>query len=190
MLPRTQYTIVLYKHTRNDNYNIESFKNKQSGSECGRSEREMAATEPVWDEEKLKRRYLRISKLILLFAIIYTLWIAIVIIGTFFMKLGISWASFTVEQWVLSAIALFVIFIIIELLFFVQLSTKKLKKKRPKKVITPAQFIKGKRVHTFTLPFGARGGIFSKTYITIDDRSVLNLRYQITAPNQLWGKKQ
>lgn len=150
----------------------------------------MVTAEPVWDEEKLKRKYLRFSKLTLLFTIIYAFWIAIVIIGTFFLKLGVTWASFTVEQWVLSAIALFVVFIIVELFFFLRLSIKKLKKKGPKKVSTPAKFIKGKQVHTFTIPFGAKGGIFSKTYITIDDRSVLNLRYQVTVPNELWGKKQ
>jgi hypothetical protein len=61
---------------------------------------------------------------------------------------------------------------------------------RKKKEVTPAQFIKGKRVHNFTIPTGAKGGIFSKTYIKIDDYSVLDLRYQITPPYELWGKKQ
>ena len=150
----------------------------------------MAAIEPTGNDEKLKRRYLRISKLILLFAVIYLLWIAIVILGTFQLALGVSWTTFTVEQWVLSAIALFVVFIIIELLFFVRLSMMTLKKKQKQEGTTTKQFIKGKRVHTFTLPLGAKGGIFSKTYIKINDSSVLNLRYQITAPHELWGKKE
>jgi len=150
----------------------------------------MAATEPAGNEEKQKRRYLRISKLILLFAVIYLLWIAIVILGTFQLALGVSWATFTVEQWVLSAIALFVVLIIIELLFFVRLSMTTLKKKRIKEGTTTEKFIKGKRVHTLTIPLGAKGGIFSKTYIKIDESSVLNLRYQITAPPELWGKKE
>jgi uncharacterized membrane protein YcjF (UPF0283 family) len=150
----------------------------------------MAATEPAGNEEKLKRRYLRISKLILLFAIIYVLWIAIVILGTFQLTLGVSWATFTVEQWVLSAIALFVVLIIIELLFFVRLSMMTHKKKQILEGTAAKQFIKGKRVHTFTIPLGSKGGIFSKTYIKIDESSVLNLRYQITAPHDLWGKKE
>jgi hypothetical protein len=150
----------------------------------------MATVEPGSSEERRQKRYLRISKLILLFAVIYSLWIAIVIIGTFQLALGVSWAAFTLEQWILSAIALFIIFIIIEILFVIHLSLKKPRKRETKKVATPAQFIKGKHVHTFTIPFDARGGIFSKTYIIIDDRSVLNLRYQITPPNELWGKKE
>jgi uncharacterized membrane protein YcjF (UPF0283 family) len=149
----------------------------------------MAATEPTANEEKLKRKYLRISKLILLFAMIYALWIAIVILGTFQLTLGVSWATFTVEQWVLSAIALFAVLIIIELLFFVRLSVMTPKKKRVKEGTTSEQFIKGKRVHIFTVPMDAKGGIFSKTYIKINESSVLNLRYQITAPQELWGKK-
>jgi len=149
----------------------------------------MATVEPTWDEEKLKRRYLRISKLILLFVMIYALWIAIVIMGTYLLGMGLNWAAFTVEQWVLSAIVFFVVFIVLELLFFLHLSMKK-QRARKKKEVTPAQFIKGKRVHNFTIPTGAKGGIFSKTYIKIDDYSVLDLRYQITPPYELWGKKQ
>lgn len=150
----------------------------------------MATVEPGSGEATRQQRYLRVSKLILLFAVIYSLWIAIVIIGTFQLALGVSWAAFTLEQWVLSAIALFVVFIIIELLFVIRLSLKRPRKRETKKAITPEQFIKGKHVHTLTIPFDAKGGIFSKTYITIDDSSVLNLRYQITPPNELWGKKE
>lgn len=149
----------------------------------------MVATESTGNEEKLKRRYLRISKLILLFAVIYAFWIAIVILGTFYLALGISWATFTVEEWVLSAIALFAVFIVIELLLFARLSMTTHTKKPAKEKATD-QFIKGKRVHTFTIPLEAKGGIFSKTYIKIDEASVLNLRYQITAPTELWGKKE
>jgi hypothetical protein len=147
----------------------------------------MAAIEPTRDDETLKRRYLRVSKLILLFAVIYALWVAIIITGTFFLGMGLSWAALTVEQWVLSAIVLFALFIILELLFFLHLQMKRPKKK---KKVTPAQFIKGKRVHSITIPAGAKGGIFSKTYIKIDENSVLNLRYQITPPHDLWGIKQ
>jgi uncharacterized membrane protein YcjF (UPF0283 family) len=150
----------------------------------------MAMVEPGLDEATRQKRYLRISKLILLFAVIYSLWIAMVIIGTFQLALGVSWAAFTLEQWVLSAIVLFALFIIIEIFFVIRLSLKRTQKRITRKVITPAQFIKGRQVHTFTLPFDAKGGIFSKTYIAIDDSSVLNLRYQITAPNELWGKQQ
>jgi uncharacterized membrane protein YcjF (UPF0283 family) len=150
----------------------------------------MAATESTANEETRKRRYLRFSKLILLFAMIYVLWIAIVIIGTFQLTLGVSWATFTVEQWVLSAIALFAFLIIIELLFFIRLSMTTYKKKKVQEGATSEQYIKGRRVHTFTVPLDAKGGIFSKTFIKIDESSVLNLRYQITAPPELWGKKE
>ncbi len=149
----------------------------------------MAATEPTGNEEKLKRRYLRISKLILLFAVIYALWIAIVILGTLQLSLGISWATFSMEEWVLSAIVLFAVFIVLELLLFVRLSMLT-RTKKAKESTAAEQFIKGKRVHTFTIPLNAKGGIFSKTYIKIDDASVLNLRYQITSPNELWGKRE
>jgi hypothetical protein len=36
----------------------------------------------------------------------------------------------------------------------------------------------------------AKGGIFSKTYIIIDEDRVLNIRYQMIPPNDLWGQQQ
>ena len=115
-------------------------------------------------------------------------WIAIFIIGTYFLGLGSNWAVLSIDSWILSSIILFAVFIGLELLFLFHYTASKrvhTQKEKPQML-----YLKGKRVHNYTLPFGAKGGIFSKTYIMIDDGSVLSLRYQMIPPNDLWGKKQ
>jgi len=47
-------------------------------------------------------------------------------------------------------------------------------------------FYKGKRLYTFTYPEGARGGVFSKTIIEIDDKTAVNIRCQVIRPQQIW----
>jgi hypothetical protein len=51
-------------------------------------------------------------------------------------------------------------------------------------------YIQGKQVHNYTVPLDAKGGIFSKTFILIDEDSILNVRYQMIPSDDLWGNKQ
>jgi hypothetical protein len=148
----------------------------------------MDTEEPIWDEEKQKHRYLKVSKFLFLITIIFCLWIAITIMGVYFLQLGNKWAAFTIEQWILSGIFLVSVVIGLEIVFllYFALSKKRHLQPEPEKEV----FVQGKKVHNFTLPIDAKGGIFSKTYILIDENSVLNLRYQMIPPHDLWGQHQ
>jgi len=149
----------------------------------------MAPTEPRLEEERQKQRLVKASKIFFFITVLYCLWIAIVIIGVYFLKLGNKWAILTMDQWILSAIALISIAIGLEvvLLLHFLLSQRKL---LPPKKKTQKEYVQGKEVHSFTIPIDAKGGIFSKTYILIDENRVLNLRYQMIPPNDLWGQQQ
>jgi membrane protein YdbS with pleckstrin-like domain len=144
----------------------------------------MAGDEPISKEEKLKNRYLKASKFLFLITMIYALWIAITILGAYFLKLGSRWAVFSIEQWILSGIIFISIVIVLEILFILHylLSTKKRLESEPEK----NQYIQGKKIHSYTLPADAKGGIFSKTFILINEENVLNLRYQMIPPHDLW----
>ena len=147
----------------------------------------MDTTEPLRDEEKQKHRLLKISKIFFLITMIYSLWIAILIMGVYFLNLGFRWAGFTIEQWLLSAIVLVSIIIVLEVILLLQYTLSRMKQLRPKK---QKETIQGKKVYRYTIPVDAKGGIFSKTYILIDEDRVLNLRYQMIPPNDLWGQQQ
>jgi hypothetical protein len=149
----------------------------------------MVAIEPLYDEERQKQRLLKASKFFFLITILYSLWIAVLIMGVYFLKLGNKWAILTMEQWILSAIALISIAIGLEVVLLLQYILSRKKQLQPKKQ-KQQEYIQGKQVNNFTIPVDAEGGIFSKTYILIDENRVLNLRYQMIPPNDLWGQKQ
>jgi hypothetical protein len=147
----------------------------------------MATTEPIWDEEKQKQRLLKASKILFVFTILYSLWIALLIISVYFFQWKDNWAVLSTEQWILTAIFFVSIAIGIEFIFLLYyiLSTKKYI--QPEKHLTYPQ---GRQLHNYTIPVDAKGGIFSKTYILIDEKRILNLRYQMIPPKDLWGPKE
>jgi hypothetical protein len=149
----------------------------------------MVTTESIWDEEKQKQRLLTTSKFLFLFIVIYIIWIALLITGVYFLKLGDKWAILTVEQWIWSAIVLISIAIGIEIILLIYYILSKKKQIQPEKQKNLG-FLQGRQVHNYTIPFNAKGGIFSKTFIIIDEKHILNLRYQMVSPYDLWGQKQ
>ena len=135
----------------------------------------------------LKRLTINLSFLMITIAILVTLWISLVIISVYFFSMANNWAGLAMDHWVLVGIGLLTSFIIITLilnLFPIFMARQEItrKKRKPK-------FYQGKRVHEFTFPPQSKGGIFSRTYIPIDDNNIVNFRYQMISPDQLWPKK-
>jgi len=138
------------------------------------------------DEEFLKNRYLKLSKFIILIVIIYTIWIAFIISSVYFLGLGNKWAYLTMDQWIISSIAIFSFFVVLEVLLFLHylmVKRKRIEGEKPK----PAEF-KGRKLHIFTLPINSQGGIYSKTYVQLDENNILNLRYQMIPQSELINK--
>ena len=150
----------------------------------------MEATEQSWNEQQQRQRMYTATKFFFLITVVYMLWIAIVIIGIYFLKLGNKWAVFSMEQWILSAIALICIAIGLEIVLLLRYALSRKKERIPRESKEHQEFIQGKAVHNYTIPLDAKGGIFSKTYILIDEDRVLNIRYQMIPPNELWGQHQ
>jgi len=147
----------------------------------------MSTVETTRDEDKLKVRYLKLLKIILLMAVIYLIWTVFHIISVYFLGFGNKWAVFTMDQWVLSSIFLYSIFIGLVFVFVLHyfiVKKRRIECEKPKPV-----FFKGKRLFTYTQPKEIIGGIFSKTFMKIDEDTVLSLRYQMIPPQNLWGKK-
>ncbi len=146
----------------------------------------MSTVENIKDEDKLKVRYLKISKIILLLSIMYLIWTVFHIISVYFIGLGNKWAVFTMDEWILSSIILFIVFIALELIFVLHhlfVKKRRIEGEKPKPV-----FFKGKKLHTYTIPKNSKGGILSKTFIKIDEDTILSLRFQMIQPNDLWRK--
>jgi len=136
------------------------------------------------DEDILKQRYLKISKIILLLAVIYLSWIIIHILSVYFLGLGNKWAILTMDQWILSSI--FVFSICLGLVFVFILHWFIAKKRRLQKEKPKPEYYKGKRLYTYTHPEEGEGGLFSKTFVPIDENTIISLRYQMIPPKELW----
>lgn len=135
-------------------------------------------------EDKLKKRYSFLIKLFLLIALLLILAIVIVFAGIAYFDSGYNWAGLDLDGWNILSSAFFAIFIIFILFFFIHISSvrkKIIELEKPK-----PEFINGKLVHVFTFPQGKEGGLFSKTYIDIDEHNVLRLRTLMIPPEEVW----
>ena len=132
--------------------------------------------------------YPKLSKLFLITSIIFIIWILFVAMGAFILEMGPNWAFLNLENWIIVWCVLTVIFIILGVIFCFQYTSKidkKLELDKPE-----PEVLHDKRVYVYTYPTGAEGGIFSKTYISIDENNVLRLRGLMISQQKLWGKKE
>ena len=130
----------------------------------------------------------KLSKLFLITSILFIIWILFVAMGAFILEMGPNWALLNLENWIIAWCVLTVIFIILEVVFYFQYTSKvdkKLELDKPE-----PEFLHDKRVYVYTYPIDVEGGIFSKTYISIDENSVLRLRGLMIPQQKLWGKKE
>ncbi len=132
--------------------------------------------------------YPKLSKLFLITSILFIIWILFVAMGAFILEMGPNWALLNLENWITAWCVLTVIFIILEVVFYFQYTSKvdkKLELEEPE-----SEFLHDKRLYVYTNPAGTEGGIFSKTYISIDEDIVLRLRGLIIPPNEVWVRKE
>jgi len=161
----------------------------------------MVEAEPEGINIRLRAKYRRITLLLLVVAILFTIWTLAVIFAVFSLQLAGRWTLISPTYWVLADITIVALFLVVDALIFSRYRAKthpsrpkaaRVKKARKAKAQKePAsQMMKGRAVYTVTLPIGAKGGIFSKTFVAIDDSRVLQLRYQMIPPTSLWPPQQ
>ena len=146
-------------------------------------------------KDKLGVRYSRLSKIFLIITVLFIIWVVIIALRIYLFELSYNWALLSLNNWVYVCCFLIGFFIILDVLFYfhynvarnkglIQEKDKRLIQEKPK-----LQFYRGKRLYLYTHPKGAEGGIYSKTYIKIDENSVLRLRTLIVPPEALWGEE-
>jgi len=139
-------------------------------------------------EAKSRAKYSNLTKLLLLIGIVLIIWVFVVFAGVFFWNYGTTWAAAGFDIWVYIFGIIIGVFILLEILFYnryLSLKSKVIEKKKPK-----IEYLDGRRVYVYTHPKGIEGGVFSKTYIQMDEHNILRLRSVMVAPGELWGKKE
>jgi hypothetical protein len=138
-------------------------------------------------ESKLKKRYRRLSIVFIFLTILSFVWIVAVALGIVIYDFRPTWAYLTLENWIYAGAALIGVFIVLDL--FLYLHYAFVRKKRIQAGKPKPEYQDGKRVHVFTFPGEAEGGIFSKTYVAIDEDNILRLRTLMIPPGDLWSKE-
>ena len=139
-------------------------------------------------EDKLKAIYSKLSKLFVVIAILFIIWVFVVLLGIYLLGQGYNWALLSLDNWIYVLCALIGFFVLLEIIFYlhyISVSKKRLEAEKPE-----LEFTQGKRLYVYTHPKGAEGGVYSKTYIKIDENSVLRLRNLIVPSQELWSKKE
>ena len=135
------------------------------------------------EEKKLGNRYSKFINLFLQLSILFLIIVAIVLIGVFIFGAGHNWALLSLGSWLILINVLIILFILFNFFFYFHYSTvqkERINLEKPK-----PEYVDGKRVYIYTVPIGIEGGIFSKTYIDIDNYSILRLRTLIIPPHEL-----
>ena len=139
-------------------------------------------------EKGLSELYSRISMILILLTIILIVWFLILLAGVYIWDYSGDWAFLSLNSWILLLSVLIVIFILINFVLYYRLKSfdkKRIEEEKPK-----PEFIKGRKVHEYTFPKHSEGGIFSRTYVSIDEHNVLRLRILMIKPDELWRKKE
>jgi hypothetical protein len=131
-----------------------------------------------------KINFFFLTRLFFAISIVMVFWIIIVAFGLY-VGMGYNWALLDIELWLFIVIFVLIILVFIDVLFIFILARKKGEELTSFEEVDD-EYIHGKKVFVFTNPKNAEGGIFSKTYITIDNETVLKLRELMTPPEELW----
>jgi uncharacterized sodium:solute symporter family permease YidK len=134
-------------------------------------------------ENNLITRYNKLIKLFFILMILVIILVLIVYSGIAVFGQWYNWALIPLQDWLIIACIIIGIFIFLEIIFYLHFSTLRDKRVDLEKI--KPEFIDSKRVFIYTFPNGVEGGIFSKTYIKIDNYNVLRLRTLIIPPEEI-----
>ena len=137
-------------------------------------------------ESNIIKKYSLLAKLFLIITFILIIWVVAVYLGTLLFSYGYDWAGLSLDLWIIVLCAIIGVFILFDLLFylhFLSVKNRRVEIEKPK-----PEYMNGKKVHIYTFPEGMEGGIFSKTYVQIDEHNILRLRSLMIPPNELWNK--
>ena len=125
----------------------------------------------------------KISRLFIFLSIVLLLWVIIVAAGIIINEMDPYWAYLSLENWVLFSTITILFFAIIEIVYYIY--TYYFSDKIVEFEEVEPESIHGKKVYIYTNPKDSKGGVYSKTYIQINNESVLRLRHQMIPPEEL-----
>ncbi len=133
---------------------------------------------------------LLLPKLFLVITVVLIMWVVIVLSGPMFGVFEPDWAGLSPSLWLLMVSIFIGIFIVIDIIlyatprFFVDQSKLEFSTVE----LPEIENRNGKQVHEFTYPVGVKGGVFSKTYVQIEQNKILRIRNLMIKKEEIWKK--
>ena len=109
----------------------------------------------------------------MILVIILVFWVIVVASGIYLLGQMDGWAGLTLSSWVLLVSILLILFILIDILF---LFHPTFKQSLPIEEGRKLEFIQGKKVYEYIYPEGEKEGVFSKTYVPVDDETLIRIK--------------
>ena len=131
-----------------------------------------------------------LPKLFLIISVLLLMWIVILISGVSYLELDPDWAGISISTWLLIISVLFGVFIIIDIVMYMS-PTIFMKGEFQEFISTEpsSEYLDGMKVYEYTYPKEKKGGLFSKTYIKVDDSTLIRVRNQMIPAEVLWPNK-
>jgi hypothetical protein len=139
------------------------------------------------NEEEQNSRYFNFLLIFITVSLLLLVWIIIVVAGIIIFEFDPKWALLSLDTWIYTAGVFILFFIFLELMLYFGYNNGNniIEEEKPNQ-----KNIYDKKLYVYTYPKEAKGGIFSKTYILINENSVLNLRCLMISPGKLWDEKE
>ncbi|KYK22600.1 hypothetical protein AYK21_03705 [Thermoplasmatales archaeon SG8-52-2] len=134
-------------------------------------------------ERKISARYKSFFKYFLIITLLLVLLLIISAVGIIFLGLGTNWFLFNFEGWIVGESIIIGLFVILEILFFLHILL--IRRKMSKLGKPKTEYIDGKKIIDITFPKGTDGGVYSKTYIEIDNSNILRLKNLMIPPDEI-----
>ena len=134
-------------------------------------------------EDKSLNLFQKISRLFIFLSIVLFLWIIIIAASIIINDMDPFWAYLSLENWVLYSVIVIIMFIIMEIIYYIY--TNFYSDKIVEFLEVEPEKLHGKKIITYTIPKDSKGGVFSKTYIPINNENVLRIRNQMIPPEEL-----
>jgi len=137
------------------------------------------------------KQILMLPKLFVILTVIFAMWIVIVLGGPIFGVFEPNWTGISPSLWMILISILIGAFIVIDIVLY---ATPKFfsQSEEMEKSINLVEFPEveqrdGKQVYEFTYPVGSKGGVFSKTYVKINEGAIVRIRNQMINKEEIWN---
>ena len=129
----------------------------------------------------MRTNYHKIFEIIFVISVLFVVLIIGVIIGTIVFELEPSWAIFPIKSWIIAGIYSTGFFILLDFFFFYHcLKGDKCNYKK-----TKIEYSNGKKIYVYTNPKELSGGIFSKTYMQVEEDTYICVKSPMILTGQL-----